>query len=122
MAEKVCVVGCGTKCVWGPWILRLLSSHPMAQSGCLVAKVSSISAPIYPSPQGEPRGAEPGNKALECSIRISGWWQPKYFWNFHLYLGKMNPFQGGWFNHQPVLNFRFGYFGLLHFVKEFEGV
>ena len=32
------------------------------------------------------------------------WWQLKYFWNFHPYLGKIpiltNIFQRGWFNHQ----------------------
>ena len=29
---------------------------------------------------------------------LSGWWQLKYFWNFHLYLGKMNPFWRAYFS------------------------
>ena len=41
----------------------------------------------------------------------SGWWQLKYCWNFHPYLGKMNPFWLIFFskglvkNHQPVITF-----------------
>ena len=48
---------------------------------------------------------------LESQLRHSDvtwtprWWQLKYFWNFHPYLGKIsnltNIFQMGW-NHQPV--------------------
>lgn len=42
MAEKVCVVGCGIKCVWGPWISRC-ESIPMALYGPQsVAKVALV--------------------------------------------------------------------------------
>ncbi len=35
---------------------------------------------------------------MDYQDSLSGWWQLKYFWNFHSYLGKMNPFWRAYFS------------------------
>ena len=78
----------------------------------MIATSAKVTMVVFFRWNGIPTSPSGLGKKVICTREIvkkftfSGWWQLKYFWNFHSYMGKMNPiwlivFKMGW-NHQAV--------------------